>query len=160
MELYPRIGKSFDLKTWTNCRMGMMGWAVIILCYAVKQLEATGTVADSMLVSVTLMQIYIAKFFLCAKFSSPALPTIPLISLFLDGYFDLLNHRCSIGGAVVYGVSLKHGCSLHPVWSDQQFPHLEPFPHLDERHSKFHLTFNISLVPEMWHGECPQQLFA
>ena len=65
MELYPRIGASFDLKTWTNCRMGMMGWAVIILCYAVKQLEATGAVADSMLVSVALMQIYIAKFFLC-----------------------------------------------------------------------------------------------
>lgn len=67
MELYPRIGSSFDLKTWTNCRMGMMGWAVIILCYAVKQLEATGTVADSMLVSVALMHIYIAKFFLCAS---------------------------------------------------------------------------------------------
>ena len=72
MELYPRIGKHFDLKTWTNCRMGMMGWAVIILCYAAKQRQAHGAVADSLLVSVTLMQIYIAKFFLC-DFSPPLL---------------------------------------------------------------------------------------
>ena len=27
-ELYPRLGKHFDLKTFTNCRMGMMSWAV------------------------------------------------------------------------------------------------------------------------------------
>ncbi len=66
MELYPRIGQHFDLKTWTNCRMGMMGWGVIILCFAAKQLQAHGAVADSMLVSVTLMEIYVAKFFLCA----------------------------------------------------------------------------------------------
>ena len=65
MELYPRLGKHFDLKTWTNCRMGMMGWAVIILCYAAKQKQEHGAVADSLLVSVALMQIYIAKFFLC-----------------------------------------------------------------------------------------------
>mmetsp|Transcript_698 Transcript_698/g.2050 ORF Transcript_698/g.2050 Transcript_698/m.2050 type:complete len:485 (-) Transcript_698:720-2174(-) len=64
MELYPRIGKYFDLKTWTNCRMGMMSWAVLIVCYAAKQRQATGGIADSMLVSVALMQIYIFKFFL------------------------------------------------------------------------------------------------
>ncbi len=71
MVLYPRIGKYFDLKTWTNCRMGMMGWAVIILCYAAKQKQAHGAVADSLLVSVALMQIYIAKFFLCDRCSGP-----------------------------------------------------------------------------------------
>jgi 7-dehydrocholesterol reductase len=64
MELYPRIGKHFDLKTWTNCRMGMMGWAVLVLCYAAKQVELYGRLQDSMLVSVLLMEIYIAKFFL------------------------------------------------------------------------------------------------
>ena len=37
MELYPRIGPHFDLKTWTNCRMGMMGWGVLVLCYAAAQ---------------------------------------------------------------------------------------------------------------------------
>ena len=71
MELYPRLGKHFDLKTWTNCRMGMMGWAVIILCYAAKQAQAQGGVADLLLVSVALMQIYIAKFFLCVLLPEP-----------------------------------------------------------------------------------------
>lgn len=63
MELYPRIGKNFDLKTWTNCRMGMMSWAVLILCYAVKQRQLHGSVSDSMMVSVALMELYVFKFF-------------------------------------------------------------------------------------------------
>ncbi len=63
-ELYPRIGRHFDLKTWTNCRMGMMGWGVLVLCYAAKQYEATGAVANSMAVSVLLQHAYIFKFFL------------------------------------------------------------------------------------------------
>lgn len=64
MELYPRIG-AFDLKTWTNCSMGMMSWAVLPLCFAVKQYETQGYVSNSMLVSAILQQIYVFKFFLC-----------------------------------------------------------------------------------------------
>uniref|UniRef100_A0A061S7K6 7-dehydrocholesterol reductase n=1 Tax=Tetraselmis sp. GSL018 TaxID=582737 RepID=A0A061S7K6_9CHLO len=63
MELYPRIGRSFDIKTWTNCRVGMMGWGILILCYAAKQVEEAGFLSDSMAVSVILMHVYIAKFF-------------------------------------------------------------------------------------------------
>lgn len=63
MELYPRIGP-FDLKTWTNCSMGMMSWAVLPLCFAVKQYQDIGYVSNSMLVSVVLQQIYVFKFFL------------------------------------------------------------------------------------------------
>eukprot|EP00245_Coleochaete_scutata_P012820 TRINITY_DN5029_c0_g1_i1.p1 TRINITY_DN5029_c0_g1~~TRINITY_DN5029_c0_g1_i1.p1 ORF type:complete len:493 (+),score=88.62 TRINITY_DN5029_c0_g1_i1:52-1479(+) len=63
MELYPRIGKWFDVKTFTNCRFGMMGWAVLVVTYAIKQYELNGEVADSMLVSVGLMLVYITKFF-------------------------------------------------------------------------------------------------
>lgn len=37
MELYPRIGTNFDIKVFTNCRFGMMSWAVLIVTYAVKQ---------------------------------------------------------------------------------------------------------------------------
>ena len=37
MELYPRIGKHFDVKTWTNCRFGMNGWAMLALAFAYKQ---------------------------------------------------------------------------------------------------------------------------
>ncbi|KAB1213045.1 7-dehydrocholesterol reductase [Morella rubra] len=37
MELYPRIGKHFDIKVFTNCRFGMMSWAVLALTYCIKQ---------------------------------------------------------------------------------------------------------------------------
>jgi 7-dehydrocholesterol reductase len=35
-ELYPRIF-GWDVKVFTNCRFGMMYWAVGICCYAYKQ---------------------------------------------------------------------------------------------------------------------------
>ena len=64
MELFPRVGP-LDIKTWTNCRMGMGGWGVLTLCYAVKQAQLLpGNIpSPSMLASVALMQIYIFKFF-------------------------------------------------------------------------------------------------
>ncbi|XP_062102696.1 7-dehydrocholesterol reductase-like [Humulus lupulus] len=39
MELYPRIGKNFDIKVFTNCRFGMMSWAVLAVTYCIKQLQ-------------------------------------------------------------------------------------------------------------------------
>jgi 7-dehydrocholesterol reductase len=56
-ELHPRIGKHFDIKQWTNCRMGMMGWAILILCFAFKQYDTLGYVSNSMLVSVILQEV-------------------------------------------------------------------------------------------------------
>ncbi len=70
MELYPRIGP-FDLKTWTNCSMGMMSWAVLPLCFAVKQYQDVGYLSNSMLVSIVLQQIYVFKFFLYVVNPSP-----------------------------------------------------------------------------------------
>ncbi|ERN12476.1 7-dehydrocholesterol reductase [Amborella trichopoda] len=63
MELYPRIGKSFDIKVFTNCRFGMMSWAVLAVTYCIKQYEANGQVVDSMLVNTILMLVYVTKFF-------------------------------------------------------------------------------------------------
>ncbi|KAJ7531615.1 hypothetical protein O6H91_14G051300 [Diphasiastrum complanatum] len=63
MELYPRIGRSFDIKVFTNCRFGMMSWAVLAVSYCIKQYEQNGAIADSMLVSTGLMLVYITKFF-------------------------------------------------------------------------------------------------
>lgn len=60
-ELYPRIF-GFDVKMFTNCRFGMMGWGLIILSYLAKQTEAYG-LSDSMVVAVALQLIYIGKFF-------------------------------------------------------------------------------------------------
>lgn len=63
MELYPRIGKNFDIKTFTNCRFGMMTWALLPITYAIKQYQVYGSVSDSMVVSVGLMLVYVTKFF-------------------------------------------------------------------------------------------------
>ncbi|OMO65100.1 Ergosterol biosynthesis ERG4/ERG24 [Corchorus olitorius] len=63
MELYPRIGKNFDIKVFTNCRFGMMSWAVLAESYCIKQYELYGKVADSMLVNTILMLVYVTKFF-------------------------------------------------------------------------------------------------
>jgi 7-dehydrocholesterol reductase len=63
MELYPRI-LGWDVKMFTNCRVGMMFWAVGILCFAAKNMEVNGgTLSNGMLVNVALQLIYITKFF-------------------------------------------------------------------------------------------------
>jgi 7-dehydrocholesterol reductase len=62
-ELYPRI-LGWDVKQFTNCRFGMMFWQVGILCYAFKQYELLGgAISSSMIVSVVVQTVYIAKFF-------------------------------------------------------------------------------------------------
>lgn len=60
-ELHPRI-LGWDIKQFTNCRMGMMSWAIIVISFAAKQHELYG-LSDSMLVAAALQLLYIAKFF-------------------------------------------------------------------------------------------------
>lgn len=60
-ELYPRI-LGWDIKQFTNCRFGMMAWPLLIISFAAKQSELYG-LSNSMLISVALQLIYIAKFF-------------------------------------------------------------------------------------------------
>lgn len=61
MELYPRLF-GWDVKMFTNCRFGMMGWSLIIISFACKQEQLYG-ISDSMIVAVVLQLLYIAKFF-------------------------------------------------------------------------------------------------
>ncbi len=60
-ELYPRIF-GWDVKMFTNCRFGMMGWALCIVSFAAKQDQLYG-LSDSMFVAVALQLLYISKFF-------------------------------------------------------------------------------------------------
>lgn len=60
-ELYPRVF-GWDIKMFTNCRFGLMGWGLIILSFAAKQSELYG-ISDSMVVAVALQFIYLTKFF-------------------------------------------------------------------------------------------------
>lgn len=62
-ELYPRI-LGWDVKQCTNCRIGMMFWQVAILAYGFKQYDLlNGEISSSIVVSIVLQTIYIAKFF-------------------------------------------------------------------------------------------------
>lgn len=60
-ELYPRVF-GWDIKQFTNCRFGMMSWPLIIISFAAKQAQLYG-LHNSMLISVIIMLVYIAKFF-------------------------------------------------------------------------------------------------
>ena len=60
-ELYPRVF-GWDIKQFTNCRMGMMSWGLFLISYAAAQEELHG-LSNSMAISVALQLIYIAKFF-------------------------------------------------------------------------------------------------
>eukprot|EP00558_Chaetoceros_sp_UNC1202_P005106 CAMPEP_0197257224 /NCGR_PEP_ID=MMETSP1429-20130617/78016_1 /TAXON_ID=49237 /ORGANISM="Chaetoceros sp., Strain UNC1202" /LENGTH=400 /DNA_ID=CAMNT_0042721007 /DNA_START=63 /DNA_END=1265 /DNA_ORIENTATION=+ len=63
MELHPRI-LNWDVKMFTNCRSGMMFWAVGILCFAHKNMELNGGIIQlGMAVNVALQLVYISKFF-------------------------------------------------------------------------------------------------
>lgn len=63
MELNPRI-LGWDVKMFTNCRFGMMFWAVGIVCFAHKNIELNdGEIQYGMAVNVLLQLIYISKFF-------------------------------------------------------------------------------------------------
>lgn len=61
-ELYPRI-LGWDVKQFTNCRFGMMGWALLLIAYAAKQEQLYG-LSNAMIVSVAIQLLYIGKFFL------------------------------------------------------------------------------------------------
>lgn len=60
-ELYPRI-MGWDVKLFTNCRFGLMAWTILPLVYAWKQSTMYG-LTDSMVVSVALQMVYLAKFY-------------------------------------------------------------------------------------------------
>ncbi|MEU2563044.1 hypothetical protein ABZ626_27420 [Streptomyces longispororuber] len=61
-ELHPVIG-GVDLKQLFNCRVGMMGWSLLLVSFAAAQHERSGAVSSSMIVGVGLQLAYIVKFF-------------------------------------------------------------------------------------------------
>lgn len=64
IELHPTIF-GINLKQLINCRFSMMGWSVIVCSFAARQAELnpSGHISNSMLVSAALMVIYVFKFF-------------------------------------------------------------------------------------------------
>jgi 7-dehydrocholesterol reductase len=61
-ELYPKVF-GWHLKKFITCRFGMMSWGIILISYAAKQQSLYGFISNSMLISVGLQLLYIAKFY-------------------------------------------------------------------------------------------------
>jgi 7-dehydrocholesterol reductase len=62
VELHPSLF-GLSLKQYINCRLAMIGWSVILLSFAAKQVELYGHLSSSMLISVGLQLVYIVHFF-------------------------------------------------------------------------------------------------
>jgi 7-dehydrocholesterol reductase len=61
VELYPRIF-NVDIKLITNCRYGMLSWALLSVIFCMKTFELHGY-TDSALVTCLLTLVYLTKFF-------------------------------------------------------------------------------------------------
>merc|ERR1712123_262684 len=61
IELHPRLA-GVDIKQWTNCRAGMMGWAILVINFAIASIQLNGLKLGP-LVNALLINIYLFKFF-------------------------------------------------------------------------------------------------
>jgi 7-dehydrocholesterol reductase len=64
-ELYPQVF-GWHIKQFITSRFGMMSWGLFLISYCAKQAELSG-LANSMMISVALQGLYVAKFFLWEK---------------------------------------------------------------------------------------------
>ena len=62
-ELYPRI-LGIDVKMFTNCRVGMTGWALSAMAFAFAQKELLGSFDPGVVVTAALLVMYLMKFFI------------------------------------------------------------------------------------------------
>lgn len=62
IELYPRIGKNFDVKMWIISRFGMMAWQLLALFCWKAQVEHSGW-NWAMAATAVMQTLYVAKFY-------------------------------------------------------------------------------------------------
>jgi 7-dehydrocholesterol reductase len=62
IELHPSVA-GIQLKQLLNCRVGMMGWSLIVVSCAATQYGNIGYLSSGMLVCTVLQLVYVAKFF-------------------------------------------------------------------------------------------------
>ncbi len=90
VELHPQFSRRLNLKQYVNCRLAMMGWAVIVACMVAAQAgdPTLGRPGTAILVSAILQLTYIFKFF-----------------VWEDGYFgsmDIMHDR--FGFYICWGI--------------------------------------------------------
>lgn len=62
VELHPRL-LGVDVKQWTNCRVGMLGWALLVIVFAVAGASKNPTLDVGAVVNAALINLYLFKFF-------------------------------------------------------------------------------------------------
>lgn len=132
-ELYPRLF-GWDVKKFTNCRFGMMGWSLLLLSYAAKQHELYG-LSDSMLVAVALQLLYITKFFFWEQGYLRSLDIMHdragyyicwgclvwIPGVYTSPTFYLVNHPNHLGPVTTLLIFLAgSACILTTYWADRQ----------------------------------------
>ncbi len=123
-ELYPRIF-GWDVKQFTNCRIGMMSWALLLLSYGAKQSAIYG-LSDSMAIGIALQLIYITKFFLWEPGYLRSLDIMHdragfmicwgclawLPCIYTSPSLYLVNHPIHLGDALATGIFLAGTASI------------------------------------------------
>ena len=132
-ELYPRLF-GWDVKLFTNCRFGMMGWPLLLISFAAKQYELYG-LSDSMLIAVALQLIYITKFFIWETGYLRSLDIMHdragyyicwgvlvwIPGIYASPTFYLVNHPNHLGPFWAASIfCLGTACILINYWADSQ----------------------------------------
>ncbi|GAB1601770.1 7-dehydrocholesterol reductase-like [Argonauta hians] len=124
MELYPKVF-GIDIKQFTNCRFGMMSWALLVTIFSMKNYQLHGW-TDSNVVSTSLQLIYIAKFF---WWEAGYLKTIDIMLdragyyicwgclVFIPGFYAavslyLVNHPVHLGPLTATGIFVAGTISI------------------------------------------------
>lgn len=133
-ELYPRI-LGWDVKMFTNCRMGMIGWPVILISLAAEQIDVFGTLSNSMCVALLIQLVYITKFFI---WESGYLRSLDIMhdragfyicwgclmwvpSFYTLPTFYLVNHPIALNGILAFFIALAGvSCVLMNYFADAQ----------------------------------------
>lgn len=132
-ELYPRIF-GWDVKMFTNCRIGMMSWGLILLSFAAKQSQLYG-ISDSMVIAVALQFVYLTKFFLWEPGYLRSLDIMHdragfyicwgclvwVPSVYTSGTLYLVNHPNHLGFLLSSAIAIFGTvCILVNYWADKQ----------------------------------------
>lgn len=114
LELYPRLGRWFDVKLWTNSRVGLMMWQLIVLLAWKAQIERSGW-NYAMSATSILQTIYLAKFYWWED------GYMKSIDIFVDraGYYICFG--CLTFVPVVYTITSVYMVENAPILTRGQF---------------------------------------
>ena len=100
-ELNPRIG-DFDIKLFTNSRIGMMSWPLINNLYVAQFYRLNGYVPNSMILCVFLQSLYIIDFFYNEEWY------LKTIDIAHDHFGFMMSWGCSVWLPFMYTLQIQY----------------------------------------------------